>query len=83
MAGVFDIQGFGVLSEYNGSLVSNAAKSAMQQIAATHANSIELAPRFFTQTGTSNEVVTLDADNTVEIQNTALANLTADDFRFV
>jgi len=57
MAGVFDTQGFGVLSEYNGSLVTNAANSAMQQIAATNANSIELAPRIFTETGTSNEVV--------------------------
>lgn len=57
MAGVFDTQGFGVLSEYNGSLITNAANSAMQQIAATNANAIELAPRIFTETGTSNAVV--------------------------
>ena len=30
MAGVFDVQGFGVLSNFNGNLVTNAAKSAMQ-----------------------------------------------------
>jgi Ca2+-binding RTX toxin-like protein len=57
MAGVFDVQGFGVLSDYNGALVTNAATSVMHDIAATGANSIELAPRIFMSTRTSTNVL--------------------------
>ena len=57
MAGVFEVQGFGVLSNFNGQLVTDAAKSAMQEIADTGANSIELAPRIFTDSRTSNHVL--------------------------
>ena len=57
MAGVFPVEGFGFLSNYNGAFVTSAAASAMLEIAATNANSISLAPRIFTQTGTSNDII--------------------------
>ncbi|KRR02995.1 glycoside hydrolase family 113 [Bradyrhizobium valentinum] len=57
MAGVFPVQGFGFLSNYNGAFVASSAFAAMQAIASTNANSIELAPRLFMQTRTSNDVV--------------------------
>jgi Ca2+-binding RTX toxin-like protein len=75
MAGVFDVEGFGFLSNYNGAFVTSAALSAMQAIAATNANSIELAPRIFTQTRTSNDVIA-DPAKTESDANiaTAIAN---------
>jgi len=57
MAGVFGVQGFGVLSNFNGELVSKTADSVMQEIADTGSNSLELAPRIFTSTRTSNNVL--------------------------
>ena len=57
MAGVFDVEGFGLLSNYNGAFVTSSARDAMQAIAGTNANSIELAPRLFMQTRTSNDVL--------------------------
>jgi Ca-dependent carbohydrate-binding module xylan-binding/RTX calcium-binding nonapeptide repeat (4 copies) len=57
MAGVFEVQGFGVLSDFNGELVTAAAVVARQDIAATHANAISIVPRIFTQTYTSNDVL--------------------------
>jgi Ca2+-binding RTX toxin-like protein len=57
MAGVFSVEGFGFLSNYNGAFVTPAALSAMQAIAATNANTIQLAPRIFMQTQTSNDVI--------------------------
>ena len=56
MAGVFDVQGFGFLANFNGQFGSSAAQAAMAEIAGTNANSIELAPHLFTQTKTSNDV---------------------------
>jgi Ca2+-binding RTX toxin-like protein len=56
MAGVFPVQGFGFLSNYNGAFVTSSATAAMQAIASTNANSIELAPRLFMNTRTSNDV---------------------------
>ena len=56
MAGVFPVQGFGFLSNYNGAFVASSAFAAMEAIASTNANSIELAPRLFMQTRTSNDV---------------------------
>jgi hypothetical protein len=53
MAGVFDVQGFWFLSNFNGQFGSSAAQAAMAE---TNANSIELAPHLFTQTKTSNDV---------------------------
>lgn len=75
MAGVFDVEGFGFLSNYNGAFVTSAALAAMQAIAATNANAIELAPRIFTQTGTSNDVIA-DPNKTESDANiaTAIAN---------
>jgi Ca2+-binding RTX toxin-like protein len=57
MAGVFSVEGFGFQSNYNGAFVTPAALSAMQAIAATNANTIQLAPRIFMQTQTSNDVI--------------------------
>jgi hypothetical protein len=75
MAGVFDVQGFGLLSNYNGQFLSSAAEAAMGEIAGTNANSIELAPRIYVQTGTSNDViddpVKTESDANIE---TAIAN---------
>ncbi|MCA6115016.1 calcium-binding protein [Bradyrhizobium sp. WSM 1738] len=56
MAGVFPVQGFGFLSNYNGAFVTSSALAAMKAIAGTNANSIEFAPRLFMQTRTSNDV---------------------------
>ena len=56
MAGIFDIQGFGALSEWNGQFSSASAKQAFQKIASLGSNSIELTARIWTQTGTSNSV---------------------------
>jgi serralysin len=72
MAGVFSVEGFGFLSNYNGAFVTPAALSAMQAIAATNANTIQLAPRIFTQTQTSNDVIH-DPDKTESDANIAKA----------
>jgi hypothetical protein len=56
MAGVFQLQGFGVLSEWNGQVASGTADVAMQEIAATGANSIEITPRIWTASQTSSTV---------------------------
>ena len=72
MAGVFTVGGFGFLSNYNGAFVTSAASSAMQAIAATNANSISLAPRVFTQTGTSNDII-IDPNKTESDANIATA----------
>jgi hypothetical protein len=58
MSGVFQVQGFGVLSEWNGQVSGAAANQAMQQIAAAGANSIEIAPRIWTTSKTSSTVFT-------------------------
>lgn len=57
MAGVFDIQGFGFKSDWNGEFRTGAAQSAMQGLVATNANAISIAPRFFTGGMTSSEVI--------------------------
>jgi Ca2+-binding RTX toxin-like protein len=57
MAGAFTVEGFGLPSNYNGAFVTSAARDAMQAIANTNANSIELGPRIFTDTRTSDDVV--------------------------
>lgn len=57
MAGVFNIQGFGFKSDWNGEFRTGAAQSAMQGLAATNANAISIAPRLFTASMTSNEVI--------------------------
>jgi Ca2+-binding RTX toxin-like protein len=57
MAGVFTNEGFGLLSNYNGAFVTSSALSAMQAIKATNANAISLAPRIFTTSKTSNDII--------------------------
>jgi Ca2+-binding RTX toxin-like protein len=56
MANVFTVEGFGFPSNYNGAFVTSAARDAMQAVADTNANSIELAPRLFTDTRHSDDV---------------------------
>ena len=56
MAGIFDVQGFGALSEWNGQFSSASARQAFQSIASLGSNSIELTARIWTQTGTANSV---------------------------
>jgi hypothetical protein len=70
MAGVFEVQGFGFQFDYNGELVTGAARDAMRDIAATHANAISIVPRIFTQTATSNEVLS-DPAKTESMANLA------------
>ncbi|MEH2511494.1 hypothetical protein V1291_002848 [Nitrobacteraceae bacterium AZCC 1564] len=57
MAGVFDIQGFGFKSDWNGEFRTSAAHDAMEGLAATHANAISIAPRFFTGGKNANQVI--------------------------
>jgi len=56
VAGIFDVQGFGVLSEWNGQFASASANQAFQKIASLGSNSIELTARIWTQTEASNSV---------------------------
>jgi hypothetical protein len=56
VAGIFDVQGFGALSEWNGQFASASANQAFQKIASLGSNSIELTARIWTQTEASNSV---------------------------
>jgi Ca2+-binding RTX toxin-like protein len=57
VANIFDVQGFGALSEWNGQFSSASANQAFQTIASLGSNSIELTARIWTQTGTTNSVI--------------------------
>ncbi len=57
MANLFDVQGFGALSEWNGQFASASASQAFATIASLGSNSIELTARIWTQTGTSTSVI--------------------------
>jgi hypothetical protein len=57
VANIFDVQGFGALSEWNGQFSSASADQAYQTIAALGSNSIELTARIWTQTGTTDTVI--------------------------
>jgi hypothetical protein len=57
VANLFDLQGFGALSEWNGQFSSASALQAYQTIASLGSNSIELAVRLWTQSQTSNAVI--------------------------
>jgi hypothetical protein len=48
MANIFDVQGFGALSEWNGQFSSASADQAFQTIASLGSNSIELTDRIWT-----------------------------------
>jgi hypothetical protein len=57
MTGIFQYQGFGVLSEWNGQIASASAQQAMQATVADGANSIEIVPRIWTSTASSSTVI--------------------------
>ncbi len=57
MANIFQVQGFGALSEWNGQVSSVGADQAYQAIASLGSNSVELTDRIWTQTATSNTVI--------------------------
>jgi hypothetical protein len=57
MASLFDVQGFGALSEWNGQFSSASAKQAFQTIASLGSNSIELTARIWTRSGTTDDVI--------------------------
>jgi hypothetical protein len=57
VANIFDVQGFGALSEWNGQFSSASANQAFQTIASLGSNSIELTARIWTQSGTTNSVL--------------------------
>jgi glycosyl hydrolase family 113 len=59
MTDAFQFQGFGVLSEWNGQVKSPTAQIAMQNIANDGANSIEIVPRIWTSTASSNDVLSV------------------------
>jgi hypothetical protein len=63
MSDLFQVQGFGVLSNWNGQVASATAADAMAQIAATGANSIEITPRIWTASQTASTVFA-DPDKT-------------------
>ncbi|WP_407174640.1 glycoside hydrolase family 113 [Bradyrhizobium sp. STM 3562] len=56
MANLFDVQGFGALSEWNGQFSSASANQAFQTIASLGSNSVELTVRIWTDSHTSNDV---------------------------
>jgi Ca2+-binding RTX toxin-like protein len=72
MADVFEIQGFGFQSDWNGQLVTPAARDAMSRIDATNANAISIVPRIFTEERTSNQVFA-HAGKTEDMENVAAA----------
>ncbi|MEH2614350.1 glycoside hydrolase family 113 [Bradyrhizobium sp. AZCC 1693] len=56
MTNIFDVQGFGALSEWNGQFSSLSANQAFETIASLGSNSIELTVRIWTQSKTSTSV---------------------------
>ncbi|MGY3607106.1 MULTISPECIES: glycoside hydrolase family 113 [unclassified Bradyrhizobium] len=56
MATLFDIQGFGALSEWGGQLSAASARQAFQSIASIGSNSILLSTRIWTDNGASSSV---------------------------
>jgi Ca2+-binding RTX toxin-like protein len=56
VANLFEVQGFGALSEWNGQFASTSAAQAFQQIAALGSNSVSLTARIWTTHKTTNDV---------------------------
>lgn len=54
---IFNVQGFGALSEWNGQFSSASANQAFKTIASLGSNSIELTARIWTQTGSTTSVI--------------------------
>jgi Ca2+-binding RTX toxin-like protein len=57
VANLFQTQGFGTLSEFNGQVSSASAEQVYNKLASLGSNSVELTDRIWTQTGTSNTVI--------------------------
>lgn len=56
MANLFEVQGFGALSEWNGQFASASAAQSFQQIAALGSNSVSLTARIWTDNKTTSDV---------------------------
>ncbi len=56
MANLFEVQGFGALSEWNGQFASASAAQSFQQIAALGSNSVSLTTRIWTTNKTTGDV---------------------------
>ncbi len=56
MADLFEVQGFGALSEWNGQFASASAAQSFQQIAALGSNSVSLTTRIWTTDKTTSDV---------------------------
>lgn len=56
MANLFEVQGFGALSEWNGQFASASAAQSFQQIAALGSNSVSLTARIWTTSKTTSDV---------------------------
>jgi hypothetical protein len=56
VANLFEVQGFGALSEWNGQFSSASAAQAFQQIAALGSNSVSLTARIWTTNKTTSDV---------------------------
>jgi hypothetical protein len=57
MAGIFQVQGFGALSEYNGQFATASAAQSFQNIAALGSNSVALTVRIWTDSKTGSTVI--------------------------
>lgn len=57
MPNIFQVQGFGALSEFNGQFSTVGAAQSFQAMAALGSNSVELTVRIWTDTKTSNTVI--------------------------
>jgi hypothetical protein len=56
VANLFEVQGFGALSEWNGQFASASAAQSFQQIAALGSNSVSLTARIWTDTKSTSDV---------------------------
>ncbi len=57
MAGIFQVQGFGALSEYNGQFATASAAQSFRDIAALGSNSVALTVRIWTDGKTGSTVI--------------------------
>ena len=57
MAGIFEVQGFGALSEYNGQFSTASAAQSFQTLASLGSNSVALTVRIWTDSRTGSTVI--------------------------
>ncbi|WP_445487744.1 glycoside hydrolase family 113 [Rhodopseudomonas sp. RCAM05734] len=57
MAGIFQVQGFGALSEYNGQFATTGAAQSFQNMASLGSNSVALTVRIWTDSKTGSTVI--------------------------